>query len=97
MQPRSFEERLTMLEKQMLETCELPARVRNLELQFVQLRQEMRDGFSEMGAQMRMSHEEALSRITTMGEGLGAQMRMLHEEALTRIATVGEGRSRRKK
>ena len=86
MQPRSVEERLTMLEGQMQHLRDLPERVTNLESQFVQLRQEIRDGFSAIRSEMKERFVE-----------LSAQMRMLHEDAITRIATTGEGRRPKKR
>ena len=86
MQTRSVEERLTMLEGQMQHLRDLPERVTNLESQFVQLRQEIRDGFSAIQSDMKERFVE-----------LGAQMRMLHEDAITRIATTGEGRRPKKR
>jgi len=85
-QPRSVEERLTMLEGQMQHLRDLPERVTNLESQFVQLRQEIRDGFSAIRSEMKERFVE-----------LSAQMRMLHEDAITRIATTGEGRRPKKR
>jgi uncharacterized coiled-coil protein SlyX len=85
-QPRSVEERLTMLEGQMQELRDLPERVTNLELQFAQFRQEMRDGFSAMRSEMKEGFAE-----------LSRQMRMLHEEAISRIATMAEGRRSKKR
>jgi hypothetical protein len=85
-QQRSFEERLTMLEKEMLEMRQLPERVTRLESQIVQLRQEVRDAVSAILSEMRTGFAE-----------LGAQMRMLHEDALSRIARMGEGRRSRKR
>ena len=67
-QPRSVEERLPMLEGQMQHLRDLPERVTNLESQFVQLRQEIRDGFSAIRSEMKERFVE-----------LSAQMRMLHE------------------
>ena len=89
MQPRSVDERLTMPEGQMQELRDLPERVTNLGSQFAQLRQEMRDGFSamrsemmevkeglaEVSRQMRVLHEEAISRIATMAEGRRSKKR----------------------
>ena len=86
MQTRSVEERLTMLEGQMQHLRDLPERVTNLESQFVQLRQEIRDGFSAIRSEMKERFVE-----------LSAQMRMLHEDAITRIATTGEGRRPKKR
>jgi hypothetical protein len=89
-QPRSFEERLTMVEKQMLEMRELPERLTQLESQIVQLRLEARDEFSATRAQLREEIRSASDRTETL-------MRVLHEDALTRIATMGEGRRPGKK
>ena len=57
-----------MLEGQMQHLRDLPERVTNLESQFVQLRQEIRDGFSAIRSDMKERFVE-----------LSAQMRMLHE------------------
>jgi hypothetical protein len=89
-QPRSIEERLTMLERQMQEMRDLPERVTKLELQVLQLRHEMQRGFSAIQSELK----EGLSQL---GDQLGAQMRMLHEETLSRIAVMGEGRRSRKR
>ena len=70
----------------MQELRDLPERVTNLGSQFAQLRQEMRDGFSamrsemkeglaELGRQMRVLHEVAISRIATMAEGRRSKKR----------------------
>jgi cell division protein FtsB len=79
-QPRTFEERLAMLEKQMAEMRELPARVTNLESQIVQLRQEMRDEFSAIRHELKAADDD--TRVF---------MRILHEDVLTRIRVTGEG------
>jgi len=78
-----------MLESQMQELRDLPGRVTNLGLQFAQLRQEMRDGFSAMRSEMKEMREGFAE--------LGRQMRVLHEEALSRIATMAEGRRSKKR
>jgi hypothetical protein len=85
-QPRSIEERLTMLERQMQEMRDLPERVTKLELQVLQLRHEMGDGFSAIRSELK----DGLAQ-------LAAQMRMLHEETLARIAVMREGRRSRKR
>ena len=97
MQPRSLEERVTMLERQMQEMRELPARMTALESQILQLRHEMRDEFSAVRSEFR---GELSAAVTTLAQAIAAtntHMRTLHEEALSRIATIGEGRRRRKK
>ena len=114
MQPRSIEERVTMLEGQMQEMRELPERVTRLESQVLQLRQEMRDEFSATRSGLRAelaSKGELAQAVTTLRGEIAAavttlvkaiddtntHMRALHEDALSRIATVGEGRRPRKK
>jgi hypothetical protein len=97
-----------MLEDQMQHLRDLPERVTNLESQFVQLRQEMRDGFSairsemkEGASQLRSEMKEGASQLRSeMREGfaeLGRQMRVLHEDAISRIATIGERRQSKKR
>lgn len=70
----------------MQESRDLPERVTKLESQIVQLRQEVRSGFSANRSELKEGFA-----------ALGGQMRLLHEEALARIATIGEGRRLRKK
>ena len=53
MQPRSLEQRVTFLEQQMQELRELPARVERMESQILQLRAEMKDGFSAIRSDLR--------------------------------------------
>ena len=53
MQPRTIEERVSMLERQMQEMRNLPERVTSLESQVLQLRQEMRDEFSATRSEFR--------------------------------------------
>ena len=80
MQPRSFEERLTMIERQMREVRELPDRVTTVESQLVQLRQESSDEFSAIRTELKTGDEE--TRVF---------MRILHEDALSRLEAIGEG------
>ena len=97
MQPRSIEERVTMLERQMQEMRDLPERVTSLDSQVLQLRQEMRDEFSATRSEFR---SELASAVTTLANAIAdtnTQMRTLHEDAISRIATIGEGRQPRKK
>ena len=81
MPPRSLEQRVTILEQQMQELKELPARVTGLESQVLQLRGEMRDGFSAIRSEFRAESQET-----------STFMRALYEDAIARIATMGEGR-----
>lgn len=79
MQPRSLEERVTMLERQMLETRDLPQGATKLELQIVQHRQEIRDEFSAIRSEMRTGDDN--TRVF---------MRVLYEDVLSRLQAIGE-------
>ena len=68
MQPRSIEERLSMLERQMQEIRELPERVTRLESQVLQIQQEMRDEFSATRSGFRSELAQAVT--TLRGETL---------------------------
>lgn len=92
MQPRSFEERLTILEQQMQEMRDLPERVTKLELQILQFRQEVRDEFSATRTELRAVVVAAVTSLREAIADTNTHMRVLHEETLARIATVGEGR-----
>jgi hypothetical protein len=69
-----------MLEGQMQDLRNLPERLATVELQFVQLRQEMRDGFSAIRTELKTGDEETR-----------AFMRILHEDVLSRLEVIGEG------
>ena len=97
-----------MLERQMQEMRDLPARVTSLESQVLQLRQDMRDEFSatrsefrsELAAAVTTLRGEIVSAVTTLTIAIAdtnTHMRALHEDALSRIATMEEGRRPRKK
>jgi CHASE3 domain sensor protein len=99
MQPRSIEQRITLLEQQMQEMRDLPERVTKLELPILHFRQEVRDAVSatrgEIAAAVASLREAIAETSTSLREAIAetnTQMRMLHEETLTRIATIGEGR-----
>jgi len=96
-QPRSIEQRVTVLEQQMQEMRDLPARVTNLESQILQLRQEMRDEFSATRSEFRVELATAVATLANAIADTNTHMRALHEEALSRIATIGEGRQPRKR
>ena len=53
MQPRSLEQRVAMLEQQMQQLKDLPERVGRVESQILQLRTEMKDGFSAIRSDLR--------------------------------------------
>ena len=65
----------------MKDLASLPARVASVELQIVQLRDEMRLGFSAVRREIRESDQET-RRF----------MRVLHEEMIARIAALGDSR-----
>jgi predicted nucleic acid-binding Zn-ribbon protein len=77
MQPRSIEERLTMLERQMQH---LPERVTILESQFMQFREAMRHEFSAIRTEMKRADDD--TRVF---------MRVLYEDVLSRLEMLGEG------
>jgi hypothetical protein len=76
---------------------ERPERVTNLELQFVRLRQEMRDECSAIRAEFRRGMASAVASLREAISETNAQMRALHEDAIGRIATIAERRRSRKK
>jgi hypothetical protein len=80
MAARSLRERVEILEQKVGDLQLLPARMDALELQILQLRGEMRDGFSA---------------IDNRFDETNRHMRVLHEEVLNRIALLQEGRGRR--
>ena len=76
MAERSIEERLQILEQKVGDLQELPARMDTLESHILQLRIEVRDGFSAIDERfdqtdrhMRVLHEEVLKRISLIKEG----------------------------
>ena len=90
MQPRSLEQRVTMLEEQMQELRELPARVAGVELQILQLREEMREAFSATRSELR-------DEIRAGDQATRDFMRMLFEHHQTNLRTIGEGTKKRKR
>ena len=82
MSARSSNERIEILEQTVGDLQSLPDRMTAVESQILQLRGEMRDGFSAMRdgddetrRQMRLLHEEVLSRIALLQEGPGRKKR----------------------
>ena len=76
MAARSLDERVEILETKVGDLQELPARMGAVEAQILQLRVEMRDGFSaidqrfdETNRHMRVLHEEVLKRISLLKDG----------------------------
>jgi hypothetical protein len=85
MPERRLAERVGILEGKVTLLEDVPARVGAVEVQLVQLRGEMRDGFLALRAQVDAGDEET-RRF----------MRVLIEDVIARIATIGEGRSRKR-
>jgi hypothetical protein len=99
-----------MLEEQMQELRELPARVAGVELQIVQLREEMREAFSatrselrgemhgirdELRAEMHGMRDDLRNEIRAGDQATRDFMRMLYEEYKTTLRTIGEGKKGR--
>ena len=99
MAARSLNERVEILEQKVGELQTLPDRVTGLESQILQLRGEMRDGFSAILARVqegdeetrrysRALHEEVLTKLHEGDEETRNQMRTLHEEVISRFALL---------
>jgi hypothetical protein len=99
---RNLTERVEVLEMKVGMLEELPARMAAVEAQIVQLRTEMRDGFSavrqetrELGGALRSQMQEQEGRLRqemrALNEETRAEVRMLHEEVIDRISRIGEG------
>jgi hypothetical protein len=83
-------QRMTTLDGRM---GHLEGRVGSLELQIVQLRTEMKDGFSALRGEF-LEVFDAGSRATEMlFKETWALMRTLHEDVISRLARIGEARS----
>ncbi len=88
----NLEDRVTVLEENMKQFADVPAkidaldaRVAVVESQIVQLRDEMHGEFSSIRTEMRVLHEAVISRIALLGEAPGRHPR------------TGTRRARRKK
>ena len=97
MPDRSIVERVEVLEHKVELLERLPDRMTALELQFVQLRGEMRDGFSAIRDEMQQAGTELRAEMRAGDEETRRFMRVLHEDLITRITTISEGRTRRKR
>jgi hypothetical protein len=71
----SLERRIEILEENMEQLRDVPARLSAVESQIVQLRSETRAGFSALRAEMRVLHEEVISRIALLQEGRTTSLR----------------------
>jgi len=105
MQPQPLERRVERLEQRVTVLEELPGRIDRLELQFVQLREEMRGEFSALRGESRVGDEE--TRRTLRDEiragdeetrremrdlfgQLKGEMSRLHEELKAHMLTLYE-------
>lgn len=101
MEPRTLEERVTILEEQMRELGDLPIRMRAVELQIVELRNEVRAEFSatrhdlraemygvrdELRTEMHGIRDELRGEIQSLGVALRQEIRTA-EALRLRIAT----------
>ena len=92
------------LEKTVASLAEMPrqltdlnGRVGQLELQIVQLRTEMNEGFSALHGEIQDVRGEVVSTrndILKVVESSSRATRVLHEEIISRIARLGEAPSR---
>ena len=93
MAARSLTERIEILEQKVGDLQELPGRMAAVESQILQLRGEVRDGFSAIHARLA-THDQRFDDLTRqMREGhqeIGRHMRLLHEDVLARIAAIRE-------
>ncbi|MEQ1759434.1 MAG: hypothetical protein ABL986_14020 [Vicinamibacterales bacterium] len=102
MPDRSIVERVEILEQRVELLEQLPDRVAAVESQLVQLRHEMRVGFSDIRSEMSTMGAGLRAEMQAMGAGLRADMqsgdeetrrymRVLHEDVISRISAIGEG------
>jgi hypothetical protein len=93
----TIDERVTILEQRVAILETLPARVEGVELQIVQLRVDVRAGFSalhaalvETGGEMRALKEEMRSEMRALNEETRSQMRALHEDTRADVRLLAE-------
>jgi len=94
---RSLNERVEILEQKVGELQELPTRMAAVESQILQLRGEMRDGFSATVTRIQEGDKESRRYARTLHDEVLTQMRVLHEDVISRLALLQEGRGRRKR
>ena len=93
MPERSLTERVEFLEQRVGELHALPQRMAAVELQILQLRDEMRAGFS--ASDRRFTDLDR--RMVEGDQETRRYMRVLHEEVLARLSLLQENRGRRKR
>jgi hypothetical protein len=75
--------RLTILEEKIASLAGLPARLERVELHIVQLRTEMRDGFSALRTELQ-------AEMHAFRDELRAEMRTLHEDTKSDIRLLAD-------
>jgi len=100
-------QRVEILEQKVERLETLPARVAAVEWQILQLRDEMRTGFSAVGQEMAVMRDDLRTELKSTAESLHAEiraeirsgdeetrryMRVLHEDVITRIAALSDAR-----
>ena len=98
MPQRPVVERVESLERTVEALEALPARVSAVELQIVQLRDEMHDGFAEIRQDVRAADEALRNDLRTLRNELSARIaegeRAVRDELSARIAEGDEGTRR---
>jgi hypothetical protein len=89
----SLERRVEILEENMEQLRDVPARLSAVESQIAQLRTEMRAGFTALRDEMRGGDEALRVEMRTLNNETKTQMRVLHEEVISRLALLQEWRS----
>jgi hypothetical protein len=102
MSEADLEGRVEIPEAFMTELRDVPIRLASVEEQIIQLRTEMRGGFSAVWTAIAGSKDELRGEMASLATGLQAemrslnadtltQMRVLHEEVLARLTLLQEG------
>ena len=87
----NLERRVAILEENMKQLENVPARVTALESQIVQLRAEMHNEFSAVRTEMRTEFSAVRAEMHSEFSEVRAEMRVLHEEVISRLALLQEG------
>jgi hypothetical protein len=90
MQPQPLERRIERLEQRVTVLGELPGRIDRLELQFVQLREEMRGEFSALRGESLAGDEQTRREMRDLFGQLKGEMSRLHEEVTAHMLTLYE-------
>ena len=90
MAERSLDARVEILEQTVGDLEKLPARRDAAESQILQLRVDMRDGFSAIRQRLD-NHDQRFDAIDRRFDETNRHMRVLHEEALRRVSLIKQG------